>query len=72
MTVKMFYMYLFDFFHIGQTEKLKQRTRKHKSDVIHLNNSNCQKCSEHLRSFSKTEEPYFNIYPLSYEENKYL
>ena len=61
-----------DFFYIGQTEELKQRTRKHKSDVIHPNNSNCKKCSEHLRTCSKMKEPYFNIYPFLYEENKYL
>ena len=60
----------YDFFYIGQTEELKQRTRKHKSDVIHPNNSNCKKCSEHLRTCSKMKEPYFNIYPFLYEENK--
>ena len=62
----------YDFFYIGQTEELKQRTRKHKSDVIHPNNSNCKKCSEHLRTCSKMKEPYFNIYPFLNEENKYL
>ena len=61
-----------DFFYIRQTEELKQRTRKHKSDVIYSNNSNCKKCSEHSRTCSKMEEPYFNIYPFLYEENKYL
>ena len=61
-----------DFFYTGQTEELKQCTRKHKSDVIHPNNSNCKKCSEHLRTCSKMKEPYFNIYPFLYEENKYL
>ena len=61
-----------DLFYIGQTEDLKQRTRKHKSDVSHPNNSNCKKCSEHLRTCSKMKEPYFNIYPFLYEENKYL
>ena len=29
-----------DIFYIGQNEELKQRARKHKSDVIHPNNSN--------------------------------
>ena len=51
-----------DFLYFGQAGKLKQRTRKHKSDVIHPNNSNCKKCSEHLRACSKMKEPYFNIY----------
>ena len=49
-----------DFFYIRQTEEL----RKHKSDVIHPNNSNCKKCSEHLVTCSKMKEPYFNIYQL--------
>ena len=31
-----------DFFHIGQTEELKQRLQKHKSDIIHPNDSNCK------------------------------
>ena len=61
-----------DFFYIGQTEELKQCTQKHKSDVIHPNNSECKKCSEHLRTYSKMKEPYFNMYPFLYEENKYL
>ena len=61
-----------DFFYIEQTEKLKQRTGKYKSGVIHPNNTNCKKCSEHLRTCSKIKEPYFNIYPFLYEENKYL
>ena len=42
-----------DFFYIGQTKELKQRTRKHKSDVIYPNNSNCKKCSEHLELAQK-------------------
>ena len=41
-----------DFFYIGQTKELKQRTQKHKSDVIHPNNSNCKKWSEHLTTYS--------------------
>ena len=61
-----------DFFYIGQTEELKQHTRKHKSDLIHPSNSNCKKCWQHLRACSKVKEPYFNIYPFFYEENKYL
>ena len=61
-----------DFFYIGQTEELKQCTQKHKLDVIHPYNSKCKKCSEHLRTYSKMKEPYFNMYPFLYEENKYL
>ena len=61
-----------DFLYIGQTEELKERTQKHRSDVIHPNHSNCKKCSEHLRTCSKMKEPYLNIYPFLYEENKYL
>ena len=61
-----------NFFYIGQTEELKQLTRKHKSDVIDPNKSNCKNCSEHLRTFPKMKEPYFNIYAFLYEENKYL
>ena len=41
-----------EFFYIEQTDELKQRTQKHKSDLIHPNNSNCKKCSEHLRTCS--------------------
>ena len=58
--------------YIRQTEELKKRIRKHKSDVIHPNNSNCKKCSEHLVTCSKMKEPYFNIYPFLFEENEYL
>ena len=42
----------FSILYIGQTEELKQRTIKHKSDIIHPNNSNCRKCAEHLRTSS--------------------
>ena len=59
-----------DFFCIAKIES-KQHTRKHRSDVIHPNNSNCKKYSEHLRTCSKMKEPYFNMYPFLYE-NKYL
>ena len=68
-------MYLFailSLFYTRKTEGLKQRTRKHKSDAIHPNDSNCKKCSEYLRTCSKMKEPYFNIYPFLYEEQKYL
>ena len=46
------------FFYTRKTEGLKQGTRKHKSDVIHPNDSNCKKCSEHLRTCSKMEETF--------------
>ena len=59
-------------FYIRQTEELKQRTQKHKSDVIHPNYSNCKKSSEHLRTCSKMTEPCFNMYPFCYKESKYL
>ena len=48
-------------FNIVQTQELKKRTQKHKSDVIHPNNNNCKKCSEHLKTCSKIKESYFNI-----------
>ena len=53
-----------DFFYIGQTEELKQRTRKHKSDVNHPNNSNCKKCLEHLRICLKNERTIFQYLPV--------
>ena len=43
-----------------------------KSDVIHPNNSNCKKCSDHLSTRSKMKDPYFNIYLFLHEVNKYL
>ena len=59
------------FFYIGQTEELKQHTQKHKSDVIHPNNSNCKKCLEHLRTCPKWKNQIW-ICNLLYEENKRL
>ena len=47
-----------DFFCIGQTEKLKQRTWKHKPDVNHAINRNCKNCSEHFRTCSKMKENF--------------
>ena len=61
-----------DFSILDKLEELRQRTGKHKSDVIHPNNSNCKKYSGHLRFCSKRKEAYFNMYPFLYEENKYL
>ena len=57
-----------DFFYNGQTEERKQHTRKHKSDVTHSDNSDCERCSEHLRTLSKMRESYFNISPFLYEK----
>ena len=65
-----FVLILVIFLYIGQIEDLKQCTSKHKSDKIHLNNSNCKKYSEHLRTSSKMKEPYFNVYLFLYRENK--
>ena len=31
-----------------------------------------KKCSERLKVCSKIKKPYFNIYPVLYEENKHL
>ena len=61
-----------NFFYARQTEELKKHTQKNKSDAIHPNNSNCEKCSKYLRICSKMEEPFVNIYPFLYEEKKYL
>ena len=61
-----------DWFYLGQTISLKQRIRKHKSDVFHPQNSFCKKCSEHLRDCSKMKEPFFRIYPFLYENKKEL
>ena len=61
-----------DWFYLGQTTSLKQRIRKHKSDVFHPQNSFCKKCSEHLRDCSRMKEPFFRIYPFLYENKKEL
>ena len=52
-----------EWFYLGQTTSLKQRIRKHKSDVFHPQNSFCEKCSEHLRYCNRMKEPFFRIYP---------
>ena len=57
-----------EWFHLGQTTNLKQRIRKHKSDVFHPQNSFCKKCSEHLRDCSRMKEPFLTTYPFSYEK----
>ena len=57
MTVKLSFIYYSAltsmFFYTGQTEELKQRTWKHRSDVNHPDSSKCKKISKHLRTCSK-------------------
>ena len=72
-----------DFYYIGQIEKLKKRTWKHKSDVINPITVT-KKYSKYWRTCSRMKEPYFSIYPFLmkepyfsiypflYDENKYL
>ena len=77
-TVKMFYMYslaitvTFSILDKLTRKHTRQRTRKHKSGVIHSDNSNCKKCPENLRTCSRMKEPYFNICRFLNEENRYL
>ena len=59
-------------FYLEQATNLKQRIRKHKLDVFHPQNRFCKKCSEHLRDCSRMKEPFFRIYPFSYENKKEL
>ena len=47
---------------LNKTEELKKRKCKHKSDVNHPCNSNSKKCTEHLRTSSKLEQSYFNMF----------
>ena len=42
-----------DYFYLGKTIGLKQRIRKHKSDVKHSQNSTCREFAEHLRDWRK-------------------
>ena len=59
-------------FNLGHTTSLKQRVRKHKSDVFHPPNSFYKKCSEHLRDCSRMKEPFFRIYPFLSDNEKEL
>ena len=61
-----------EWFYLGQATNLKQRIRKHKSDVFHAQNSFCKKYSEHLRDCSRMKEPFFRIYPFFCENKKEL
>ena len=56
-------------FYIGETNDLKPRTRKHKSDVKHPKNSNCRVLAEHLRSCHPVG-PSFNIFPIMYVDDR--
>ena len=53
-----------DFFYIGQIEELKQRIRKHKSNVNHS--------KQHFRTCPILNDPYSKSYPFFYKENKHL
>ena len=61
-----------EWFYLGQTTNLKQRIRKHKSDVFHPQNGFCNKWSEHLRDCSRMKKTFFRIYPFLYENTKEL
>ena len=61
-----------EWFYLGQTANLKQRIRKHKSDIFHPQNSFCEKCSEHLPDCRRMKEPSFRIYPFLHENKKEL
>ena len=50
---------IYEWLYLGQTANLKQRVKKHKSDVSHPQNSFCKEFSEHLRDFSRMKEPFF-------------
>ena len=56
--------------YLGQTANLKQRNRRHKSDVFHPQNSFCRKCSERLRVCSRMKEPFFRICTFLFENKK--
>ena len=58
--------------YLGKTDKTKQRVSKHASDVRHPENSNCKKCSKHLRECSNMVEPYFKLYPCFYIDDAAL
>ena len=49
-----------EWFYLGQTINLKQRIRKHKSDVFHPLDS-CKKCSEHLRECTRLKKPFLEF-----------
>ena len=57
---------------MGKASSTKTRVSKHASDVRHPDNSNCSKCSEHLRECRKMAEPYFRVYPFFYVDDASL
>ena len=57
-------------FYIGETVEIKQRIRKHISDVFHPENTKCKKLVSHLLECSMEKEPYFHIYPVYYVADK--
>ena len=52
--------------YIGKAMTCKSRIAKHASDVRNPHNSQCKKCTNHLRDCSNIEEPYFRFYPFFY------
>ena len=61
-----------DDFYLGKAGSCKTRMAKHKSDVQNPQNSNCKKCTEHIRNVSKLTEPYFQFYPFFYVPETHL
>ena len=59
-------------FYIGETQDFKKRTRKHKSDIFHPENSMCKRCAEHIRDCTKMTEPFFEIFPFYHNEDNYF
>jgi hypothetical protein len=53
-------------YYLGKAITTKTRISKHASDVRHPENSKCRKCTDHLRTCSKMEEPFFHFYPFFY------
>ena len=58
-----------DNFYVGKTKMVKHRISKHISDINHPENSNCKKCTLHLRRVSNLVEPYFQFYPFFYVDD---
>ena len=52
-------------FYIGQTQEIKPRIGKHKSDAKHPHNSNCRILADHLHEHGE----FFKIYPIYYEDD---
>lgn len=54
--------------YLGKAKSVKSRVSKHISDVRHPHNSQCRKCTDHLREHSKLKEPFFYFFPFYYVE----